>query len=193
MDHEQPLSELGLRYRRNTLAILFILTVLLVVPDVQVGKLSVLEVSIEGGTPYAEFWVWMIIFILLGYQLCMFLAYAVPDAQKWVADMKEERRHIWFEMTEFWPARWIRDTQGTELHKSLNNDGRFEYRILNIAKNSQISGMTVPTHFVRSHVMAFHRMLGIEFGIPVGWFVLGVVYIISSAIFGFDVRDWLRL
>lgn len=175
------------------MAILFVVTVLLVIPDFQVGALSVLGVSIEGGTPYAWMWVWIIIFILLGYQLCMFLAYAVPDAQKWVADMKEERLHIWFEMTEFWPANRIRDTQGLEIHKSLDRDGSTIYRIIDTAKNSQKSAATVSAHRIWSHVMAYHRMLGIEFGIPVGWFVLVVVYIISSAIFGFDVRDWLRL
>lgn len=91
MDENQILSEISLRYRRNTIAICFVLTVLLAVPDIDISGLTVFGMGISDKSETAELWVWGIILLLFAYQSLMFCIWAIPDAISWTADKKEQR------------------------------------------------------------------------------------------------------
>ena len=170
------LSEISLRYRRNTIAICFILTILLVVPNIEVASLSVLGVKIKDQSSTAVVWVWTIILVLFLYQFIVFCIYAIPDARLWTATIKEKHRGVWYEMTDFWFLRMFRNLQDRKpFRRTITADGRIQYEPLMHAKT--FHGQILSRFVVEKEKNAFKRMIYFELGFPLVWTIVLLVYI----------------
>lgn len=83
-----PLSERTLRYRRNLLAICFVISILVFYSEITLEDASLFGVSIQGGDANSAIIIWTIITILLLYQFIVFLIYCRIDYNTWAIPIR---------------------------------------------------------------------------------------------------------
>ncbi len=177
MDENQILSEISLRYRRNTIAICFVLTVLLAIPDIDISGLTVFGMGISDKSETAELWVWGIILLLFAYQSLMFCIWAIPDAISWTADKKEQRYAVWFEMTDNCLMKIFRNVKPWSLTTRKVRGREIQFIFIDEQNNNEVYNEVYGINVVKNIKTAFYRMIFVELGFPIMWIVSLFVFI----------------
>ncbi len=170
MDEKQILSEHSLRYRRNTLAICFVTTVLLVVPGIDLKNLSIFGVSADSINTNPAIWIWGIVVVLLAFNIIMFLIYAVTEAHSWIFSKKTSNLHpLWYEATKVFPLKFFyKPIHGAVTIKKMNHDD-LEYTIYELDDKAIAVRMPIRIENIVNTKIAVRRMVWVEFGIPLVW------------------------
>lgn len=183
-----PLSETTRRYRRNLLAVCFVISVFWFYPEINLGNASLFGISIKGNGSNSGRLIWALILVILAYHLIMFLLYSRTDFKIWSFQIKDRYSPSWLMLFGFSPPKFIRkrirqlENPNTELLIEEDKNIftlRFTTYDSQQRKSRSQTSMQTPIRIIKVVRIKFCTFLVVEFGLP-------ILYAVVSVVFAFD-------